>query len=86
MEGAFAPFLLVRGTADCLWDSAAAHRLTPHVLEVEGADHGLGVPASVAGSVAVLARVVAAVEDFLDGMGWPSGVNLRATTPVPGPE
>jgi hypothetical protein len=72
MERATAPFLLVGGTADRLWDSAAARRLTPHVLEAEGADHGMNVPGPVAGSVAVLARVVAAVEEFLDAVGWPS--------------
>lgn len=66
MERATAPFLLVGGTADSYWDPAVARRLTPHVLEVDGADHGMLVPGPVSGSVAVLARVVAAMEEFLD--------------------
>ena len=37
-----APFLLVGGTADPYWDSAMARRLSPHVLEVDGANHGNG--------------------------------------------
>jgi hypothetical protein len=40
--------------------------LSPHVLEVEGADHGMFVPGPAAASVAVLGRVVAAMEEFLD--------------------
>jgi hypothetical protein len=67
-----APFLLVGGTADRYWDGAVARRLTPHVLEVEGADHGMYVPGPLTDSVAVLGRVVAAVEKFLDTIGWPS--------------
>lgn len=58
MERATAAFLLVGGTADPYWDPAVARRLTPHVLEV--------VPGPVSGSVAVLGRVVAAMEEFLD--------------------
>jgi hypothetical protein len=65
-----APFLLVGGTADPYWDSAAARRLSPHVLEVGGADHGMSVPGPVAGSVAILGRVVAAMEEFLDAVGF----------------
>src|SRR4051812_24971048 len=70
MGRASAPFLLVGGTADPYWDSAVARGLSPHVLEVDGADHGMFVPGPVAGSVAVLARVVAAVEEFLDAVGF----------------
>jgi hypothetical protein len=67
---ATAPFLLVGGTADRYWDSVVAHRLSPHVLEVDGADHGLFVPGPVAGSVAVLGRVVAAMDEFFDAIDW----------------
>jgi pimeloyl-ACP methyl ester carboxylesterase len=66
-----APFLLVGGTADEWWDGAVARRLTPHVLEIDGAGHGLDVPGPVTGSVAVLGRVVATVDDFLETIGWP---------------
>jgi hypothetical protein len=61
-----APFLLVGGTADKLWDSGLARELTPYVLEVEGADHGMYVPGRLAASAAVLGQVATAVEDFLD--------------------
>jgi hypothetical protein len=61
-----APFLLVGGTADKLWDSALARELSRYVLEVEGADHGMYVPGPLAGSAAVLGQVVTAVEEFLD--------------------
>lgn len=70
---ATAPFLLVGGTADESWDSALAHRLSPHVLEVDGADHGMCVPGPLTQSIAVLGRVVAAMEEFLEEIGWPAG-------------
>ncbi|WP_406078495.1 alpha/beta hydrolase [Micromonospora sp. NBC_00858] len=69
---ATAPFLLVGGTADKLWNGDAARRLSPHVLEVPGADHGMYVPGPLTESIAVLSRVVVAVGDFLDEIGWPS--------------
>lgn len=69
---ATAPFLLVGGTADELWDGALARRLGPHVLEVEGADHGMSVPGPLTDSIAVLGRVVVAMEEFLDAIDWPS--------------
>ena len=71
LGGATAPFLLVGGTADKLWDGALARRLTPHVLEVDGADHGMYVPGPLTDSIAVLAQVVVAVESFLDTIDWP---------------
>jgi hypothetical protein len=71
LSRATAPFLLVGGTADTHWDSALAGHLSPHVLEVEGADHGMYVPGPLTESVAVLARVVTAVEEFLDAINWP---------------
>lgn len=49
-----------------------ARRLSPQVLEVEGADHGMYVPGPLTGSIAVLSHVVVAVEEFLDAIGWPS--------------
>jgi hypothetical protein len=70
MARATAPFLLVGGTADRLWDSAAAHRLSPHVLEVDAADHGMVVPGPAADTVAVLGRIVAAMDEFFDAIGF----------------
>jgi pimeloyl-ACP methyl ester carboxylesterase len=68
---ATAPFLLVGGTADTLWDGDLARRLSPHVLEVDGADHGMQVPGPLIDSIAVLGRVVTAMEEFLDAIDWP---------------
>ncbi|MEO3775771.1 alpha/beta hydrolase [Micromonospora sp. B11E3] len=59
------PFLLVGGTADSLWDGAGARRLTPHVLEIDEADHGLLVPGPLARSAEALGRVCTAVEEFV---------------------
>lgn len=66
-----APFLLVGGTADSLWDSGLARELTQYVLEVDGADHGMYVPGPLAASAAVLGQVATAVEEFLDQVVWP---------------
>jgi len=71
LSRATAPFLLVGGTADSVWDEALANRLTPHVLSVEGADHGMYVDGPLTESVAVLGRMVERVESFLDTIGWP---------------
>jgi hypothetical protein len=71
MERATAPLMLVGGTADELWDGAKARRLSPYVLEVEGADHGLSVAGPVSESVGVLRRVITALEEFLDAIAWP---------------
>jgi len=71
MGRATAPFLLVGGTADRMWDGELARRLTPYVLEVEGADHGMQVPGPLIDTIAVLPRVVTAMEEFLDAIGWP---------------
>jgi len=73
LSRATAPFLLIGGTADPAWDGAAARRLSPHMLEVEGADHGMYVPGPLADSIAVLGRVVTAMEEFLDAIDWPGG-------------
>ena len=73
LEQATAPFLLIGGTADKAWDGAAARLLSPHVFEVDDADHGLYIPGPLVDSIAVLGRVVQAMEAFLDTIGWPSG-------------
>jgi pimeloyl-ACP methyl ester carboxylesterase len=71
LSRATAPFLLIGGAADATWDGGAARRLTPHVFEVPGADHGMYVPGPVTATIAVLAQVVAAMAEFLDEIGWP---------------
>jgi len=68
---ASAPFLLVGGTGDPYWDGAVARRLSPHVLEVEGANHGMYVPGPLTDSIAVLGQIVVAVEAFLSAIRWP---------------
>jgi hypothetical protein len=71
LRAATAPALLVGGTADSLWDGELARELSPHVLEVDGADHGMYVPGPLARSAAVLGQVATAVERFLDDVVWP---------------
>lgn len=66
-----APFLLVGGTADPSWDGAVARRLTPHVLEVPDAHHGMLVPGPLARSAEVLGQVCTAVEEFVQ-INWPA--------------
>jgi len=73
LRAATAPFLLIGGTADVpAWNGALARSLTPHVCEIEGADHGLTVPGPVAGWAPVLGEVTAAMERFLDDVVWRS--------------
>jgi hypothetical protein len=62
--------LLVGGTADRSWDGQTARLITPDVLEVEDADHGMFVPGPLSASAAVLGQVITAVEDFLDRVVW----------------
>ncbi|MEV4703641.1 alpha/beta hydrolase [Actinoplanes sp. NPDC049316] len=83
LSRATAPFLLVGGTADEVWNGDLARRLSPHVLEVEGANHGMYVPGPITDSIAVLSRVVTAVEEFLDAIGWP-GETSATSSPAPG--
>jgi hypothetical protein len=64
------PCLLAGGTADPYWDGAIARAVTPHVVEVDGADHLLFVPGGLAASAAVLGDVMTAVERFLDDVAW----------------
>ncbi|ASW53462.1 alpha/beta hydrolase [Plantactinospora sp. KBS50] len=67
-----APVLLVGGTADLQhWDGALARTLSPYVLEIPEADHGMHVPGPLARSAEVLGRVATAVEEFLDTAVWP---------------
>jgi hypothetical protein len=71
LRRAGAPCLLIGGTADKLWDGRLARSLTQHVLEIDGADHGMFIPGRLSESAAVLARVMTTVEDFLDYQVWP---------------
>ncbi len=70
LRRASAPFLLVGGTADSWWDGAVARSVTPHVVEVEGADHSMVVPGPLSASAAVLGQVMDVVESFLDDVVW----------------
>ena len=70
LRRATGPCLLVGGTADQFWDGQAARSLPAEVVEVDGADHGMFVPARLAASAAVLGQVITAVEDFLDHIVW----------------
>lgn len=72
LSRATAPFMLVGGTADEMWDSESARRLSPYLLEVSGANHGMFVPGSVTNSIAVLSSVIAAIDTFFDVIAWPS--------------
>jgi hypothetical protein len=72
LRRAGAPRLLIGGTADSSWRPAVARELSPHVFEVEGADHGLRVPGPLAKSAAVLGEMATAIEDFLDRVLWPA--------------
>jgi hypothetical protein len=49
-----------------MWDGRLARSITPHVLEIGGADHGMFVSGRLSESAAVLGQVTTAVEDFLD--------------------
>lgn len=73
LRAAGEPFLLVGGTADSAWDSEVARELTPHVCEIERADHGFFRPGEpLAASAQVLEQLGTAVEGFLDGVVWPA--------------
>ncbi len=67
-----APRLLIGGTADPLWDGDLARELSPYVLQIDGADHGMFVAGRLANSADVLAKVVSVVEEFLDDVIWPT--------------
>jgi len=72
LRRATAPCLLVGGTSDDWWDGDIARSITPNVVEVEDADHGMFVPGPLAASAVVLGEVATAVEQFLDDLGWVS--------------
>jgi hypothetical protein len=63
---------VIDGPADDWWDGEVAMAITPHVLEIAGADHGMFVPGPLAASAAVLGEAATAVERFLDDVVWPS--------------
>ena len=65
------PPLLIGGSGDGTWDMTVARRLSPHVLEIPGADHALYVPGPVSRTAAAAGAVAEAVEDFIDRHVWP---------------
>jgi hypothetical protein len=71
LRRAAAPCLLIGGSADKLWDGRVARSVTPHVLEIGGADHGMLVPGRLPESATVLGQVITTVENFLDHQVWP---------------
>jgi len=71
LRRATAPALLVGGAADKFWDGQVARSLSPYVLEIPEADHGMFVPGPLAAAAAVLGTVITAVEHFLDEVVWP---------------
>ena len=71
LRRATGPCLLVGGTADKAWDGRTALSITPDIVEIDGADHGMFVPGLLAASAAALGQVITAVEDFLDHAVWP---------------
>lgn len=81
LRRATAPFLLVGGGLDPLWHAELARELTPHVLEIPGADHGLFEPGPLAVSVKHLAVLTEAVESFLDEVVWPLGATAPPRRP-----
>jgi hypothetical protein len=48
------PCLLIGGTADKVRDGRLARSLTPHVLKIDRADHGMLVPGYLSESATVL--------------------------------
>ena len=59
------PSLAVGGTADKVWDSAAARALRGTVLELDGADHALHRGSDWRASVTLLTRTLEAIERAL---------------------
>jgi hypothetical protein len=60
-----APALLVGGTSDPAWDGGLARELTPDVLELPDADHGVGVGVDPRALLANLGRIVERVDAFV---------------------
>jgi hypothetical protein len=65
IRAATAPTLLIGGTGDRSWDGDIARSGAAEVVELEGADHALGLPDAV-GSAVYLHQVVVAMAAFLD--------------------
>jgi hypothetical protein len=78
LRQATAPCLLIGGTGDKVWNGQLARSLTPHVLEIDQADHGMFVPGRLSRSAAVLGQVTTAIENFLDHQVWPQRAGSRA--------
>lgn len=64
--------LLIGGTADPLWDGAAAAATGAAVLEVRGADHSLERPGDLTGTLEVLATVLSRIETQLSALASPT--------------
>lgn len=77
LRRATAPFLLAGGTADQMWDGRLARDLTPHVLEIDGGNHGLFVDGPLERSALALGLLAAACEVFLDTVVWPGSLRHR---------
>lgn len=67
-----APFLLIGGSDDESWDGTLARELSPHVVEIPAADHGLSVPGELAATLAAHSVALSAVERFFDEVAWPA--------------
>jgi alpha-beta hydrolase superfamily lysophospholipase len=67
------PALSIGGTADRLWDRAAAARLRGTVIEIDGADHSLHVGSDWRTSLTALDRTLAGIEGHLDAQNDESG-------------
>jgi pimeloyl-ACP methyl ester carboxylesterase len=73
LRRATAPYLLIGGTADPVWRGDVARELTPHVLEIPGANHGMVLADEpLARSAHVLGQIATAYENFLDEVVWPA--------------
>ncbi len=59
------PALSIGGTADRLWDRAAASELRGTVIEIDGADHALHVGTDWRTSLAALERTLEAIQSHL---------------------
>jgi hypothetical protein len=68
LAGSGGPALVVGGTADELWNQAAANRSRAEVVTVEGGDHALHLADDVLGSIEALRRVTAAMDAFVRGL------------------
>lgn len=69
LKTATAPFLLLGGTGDPSWNAEQARHLTPHIVEIADADHGLRVrDRPLAAYATDLATMATAVEDFIDAV------------------